>query len=32
LDEGEILEEGEPKETFARPQHARLQQFLARVL
>jgi polar amino acid transport system ATP-binding protein len=32
LDEGMILEEGDPKETFARPQHPRLQQFLKRVL
>jgi ABC-type polar amino acid transport system ATPase subunit len=32
LDQGVILEEGEPKETFERPQHPRLQQFLNRVL
>jgi len=32
MDEGEILEEGVPRETFERPQHPRLQQFLKRVL
>jgi ABC-type polar amino acid transport system ATPase subunit len=32
MDEGEILEEGVPRETFERPQHTRLQQFLERVL
>jgi ABC-type polar amino acid transport system ATPase subunit len=32
MDEGEILEEGVPRETFERPQHPRLQQFLERVL
>ena len=32
MDEGEILEEGVPRETFERPQHPRLQQFLTRVL
>jgi ABC-type polar amino acid transport system ATPase subunit len=32
LDEGTILEEGNPKETFERPRHPRLQQFLNRVL
>ena len=32
MDEGEILEEGDPRETFEHPQHPRLQQFLIRVL
>ena len=32
MDEGAILEEGDPRETFERPQHPRLQQFLKRVL
>ncbi len=32
LDQGSLLEEGDPRETFERPQHPRLQQFLHRIL
>ena len=32
MDQGSILEEGDPRETFEQPQHPRLQQFLNRVL
>jgi len=32
MDEGLVLEEGQPKEVFESPQHQRLQQFLNRVL
>jgi ABC-type polar amino acid transport system ATPase subunit len=32
IDQGGILEEGDPRETFERPQHPRLQQFLKRIL
>jgi ABC-type polar amino acid transport system ATPase subunit len=32
MDEGQVLEEGKPKEVFESPQHQRLQQFLNRVL
>jgi ABC-type histidine transport system ATPase subunit len=32
LDEGQIAEEGEPKEMFYHPQSERLRQFLAKVL
>ena len=32
MDQGGILEEGDPRETFERPQHPRLQQFLKRIL
>jgi ABC-type polar amino acid transport system ATPase subunit len=32
IDEGTILEEGNPREMFANPQHARTQTFLSRIL
>jgi ABC-type polar amino acid transport system ATPase subunit len=32
MDEGRVLEEGDPRELFANPEHQRLQQFLNRVL
>jgi ABC-type polar amino acid transport system ATPase subunit len=32
IDQGEILEEGSPQDVFERPQHERLQDFLAHVL
>ena len=32
MDEGKILEQGEPKELFDNPQHLRLQDFLSKVL
>jgi ABC-type polar amino acid transport system ATPase subunit len=32
MDQGSLLEEGDPRETFEQPQHPRLQQFLNRVL
>jgi ABC-type polar amino acid transport system ATPase subunit len=32
MDEGRIVEEGEPTEFFARPRTARAQGFLARIL
>ena len=32
MDEGKILEQGDPKELFDNPQHPRLQDFLSKVL
>jgi ABC-type polar amino acid transport system ATPase subunit len=32
MDEGEVVEEGEPRSMFADPQHPRTKSFLSRVL
>ena len=32
MDDGVILEDGDPREMFANPQHTRLQQFFSQIL